>query len=159
MVKRLPAMQETWVWLLGREDPLEKEMATHSSIFAWKIPLTEEPGGLQFMGSQRVRHDWMTSLSLSFHSNIKHNKILRYKFNLGCERSLCCKPHVMDQRHWRRQINGEVPHYLWTGRINTVKMLILLKCIQCISYQDSNYIFCKTRKNFWNSYGTTDALE
>ena len=50
------------------------------------------------------------------------------------------------------------PHFL-TGRINTVKMLILLKCIQCISYQDSNYIFCKTRKNFWNSYGTTDALE
>ena len=60
MVKRLPAMQETWVWLLGREDPLEKEMATHSSIFAWKIPLTEEPGGLQFMGSQRVRHDLAT---------------------------------------------------------------------------------------------------
>ena len=57
LVKNLPAMQETWVWFLGQEDPLEKEMATHSSIFAWKIPLTEEPGGLQFMGSQRVRHD------------------------------------------------------------------------------------------------------
>ena len=56
-VKRLPAMQETWIRPLGREDPLEKEMSTHSSILAWKIPWTEELGGLQSMGSQRVRHD------------------------------------------------------------------------------------------------------
>ena len=56
-VKNLPAMQETWVPSLGGEDPLEKEMATHSSILAWKIPWTEEPGRLQSMGSQRVRHD------------------------------------------------------------------------------------------------------
>ena len=53
-------MQETWIQLLGREDPLEKEMATHSSILAWEIPWTEEPGGLQFMGSQRVRGDLAT---------------------------------------------------------------------------------------------------
>ena len=57
MVKRLPATRETRVRSLGREDPLEKETATHSSILAWKIPWTEEPGGLQSMGSQRVRHD------------------------------------------------------------------------------------------------------
>ena len=56
-LKRLPAMQETWVWSLGREDALEKEMATHSSIPAWRIPWTEEPGGLQSTGSQRVGHD------------------------------------------------------------------------------------------------------
>ena len=56
MVKNLPIMQETQVQSLGQEDPLEKEMATHSSILAWKIPWTEEPGGLQSMGSQRVRH-------------------------------------------------------------------------------------------------------
>ena len=49
--------QETWVWSLGWEDPLEKEMATHSSILAWRIPWTEEPGGLQSMGTQSVRHD------------------------------------------------------------------------------------------------------
>ena len=55
-------MQETWVQSLGQEDPLEKEMATHSSIHAWKIPWTEEPGGLQSMGSQRVGQDWATSL-------------------------------------------------------------------------------------------------
>ena len=56
-LKRLPAMQETWVRSLGQEDPLEKEMATHSSILAWRIPWTEEPGGLQSMGSQRVRNN------------------------------------------------------------------------------------------------------
>ena len=58
-------MQETRVQSLGQEDPLEKEMATHSSTLAWKIPRTEERGRLQSMGSQRVRHDWVTSLSLS----------------------------------------------------------------------------------------------
>ena len=63
-LKRLPAMWETWVQSLGREVPLEKEMAIHSCILAWRIPRTEEPGGLQFMGSQRVGHDWVTSLSL-----------------------------------------------------------------------------------------------
>ena len=57
MVKRLHAMWETWVQSLGWEDPLEKKMATHSSILAWKIPQTEKPGRLQFMGSQRVRHN------------------------------------------------------------------------------------------------------
>ena len=67
MVKRLPTMQETWVRSLGWEDPLEKGMATYlsdlaaaaaaASILAWRIPWTEEPGGLQSMGSQRVRHD------------------------------------------------------------------------------------------------------
>ena len=56
-VKRLPTVRETRVRSLGREDPLAKEMATHSSTLAWKIPWTEEPGRLQSMGSQRVRHD------------------------------------------------------------------------------------------------------
>ena len=65
MVKCLPTMQETWVRSLGWEDPLEKEMATHSSTLAWRIPWTEDPGRLQSMGSQRVGHDWVTSLSLS----------------------------------------------------------------------------------------------
>ena len=56
-VKNLPAMQETWVRSLGWEDPLEEEMATHSSILAWEIPRTEEPGGLQSTGLQRFGHD------------------------------------------------------------------------------------------------------
>ena len=57
MVKNLSAMRETWVRSLGSEDPLEKGMATHSSILAWRSPWTEEPGELQSMGSQRVGHD------------------------------------------------------------------------------------------------------
>ena len=57
LIKNLPAMQETWVQSLGREDALEKEMATHSNILAWKSPWTQEAGGLQSMGSQRVGHD------------------------------------------------------------------------------------------------------
>ena len=56
LVNNLPALQETWVRSPGWEDPLEKEMATHSSILAWRIPWTEEPGGLQSVGSQRVGH-------------------------------------------------------------------------------------------------------
>ena len=62
MVKHLPTMRETWVQSLGWEDLLEKEMATHSSILAWKIPWMEDPGRLQSMGSQRVKHHWATSL-------------------------------------------------------------------------------------------------
>ena len=62
-VKNLPAMRETRVRSLDQEGPLEKGMATHSSILAWRIPCTEEPGGLQSMGSQRVRHDCATTLT------------------------------------------------------------------------------------------------
>ena len=65
MVKCLPTMQETRVQSLGQEGPLEKEMATHSSILVWRIPWTEEPGELQSMGSQRVWHYWATSLYTS----------------------------------------------------------------------------------------------
>ena len=72
-LKRLPAMQETWVRSLGWEDPLEKEMATHSSILAWRIPWMEEPGGLQSTGSQRVGHDWATSLHFRFLCMLSQN--------------------------------------------------------------------------------------
>ena len=60
MVKNLSAMWETWAQSLVQEDSLKKAVATHSSTFAWRIPWTEEPGRLQFMGSQRVGHDWTT---------------------------------------------------------------------------------------------------
>ena len=62
-VKNPPTMRETWVWSLGWDEPLEEGMATHSSILAWRIPWTEEPGGIQSMGSQRVRHNWATKHS------------------------------------------------------------------------------------------------
>ena len=73
-----PAVRETWVWSLGCEDHLEKEMAAHSSILAWKISWTEEPGGLQSMGSQRVGHDWATDTYLtrsSSHSSLVAQRV------------------------------------------------------------------------------------
>ena len=72
MVKCLPTMQETWVQSLGQEDLLEKEMATHSSVLAWRIPGTAEPGRLQSMGSQRVIHDWVTSLTQTLNNWGRH---------------------------------------------------------------------------------------
>ena len=68
LVKNLPAVQETQGWSLGREDPLEKEMATRSSTLAWRIPWTEEPGKLQSMGPQRVGHDYATNFHFHKHS-------------------------------------------------------------------------------------------
>ena len=82
-------MQETQVWFLGREDPLKKEMATHSSILAWRIPWTEEHSRLQSMGSQRVGHDWATSLSLSiisFRVRLTLSSSIPPIFSLGCSR-------------------------------------------------------------------------
>ena len=64
LIKSLLAMWETQVWSLSEEDSWEKKMATHSSIFAWRIPQTEEPGGLQSMGSRRVGHNWVTNTSI-----------------------------------------------------------------------------------------------
>ena len=66
MVKHLPTMREIQVQSLGQEDPLEKEMATHSSTLAWRIPWTEEHGKLQSMGSQIVGHDWLFTFSKNF---------------------------------------------------------------------------------------------
>ena len=68
MVRYLPAMRETWVWSLDWEDPLEKGMTTYSSILAWRIPWTEEPGELQPMGLQRVGQDWATNTGVCAHA-------------------------------------------------------------------------------------------
>ena len=87
-LKHLPAMWETWVQSLGREDPLEKEMATHSSILAWRIPWTEEPGGLQSMGLQsRTRLSDFTSLHFtSLHFTSLHEGL--YNNNVSCLRTV-----------------------------------------------------------------------
>ena len=84
--KHLPPMWETRAQLLGQEDPLEKEMAIHSSILAWRIPWTEKPSRLQSMGSQRVGHDWATSLSFTFlfytiGSYLIQHTIIKYWWN------------------------------------------------------------------------------
>ena len=71
MIKDLPAMQKTWVQYLLWEDPLKKGMATHSGILAWRTPWTEEPGRLQSIGSQRVRHDWSDSTHAYIHMDFQ----------------------------------------------------------------------------------------
>ena len=98
MVKNMPAMQETQVQSLGGEDPLEKGMATHSSILAWRIPRTEEPGGLQSIGSQRVRHDWEThthkdKIHTKFQSLIQNKNV-----KLWCRSSPFCRELVYAAR-------------------------------------------------------------
>ena len=75
-------MQETWVWSLGQGDPLEKEMATHSNVLAWRILWTEEPGGLWSIGSQRVRHDWVTNTFIS-----------HFQFSLVAQSCPTLQPH------------------------------------------------------------------
>ena len=69
----LPAVQETWVQFLGQEDPLEEDMATYSSILAWRIPWTEEAVGLQSMGSQRIRHD--SAAKQKYKKNVRHKAV------------------------------------------------------------------------------------
>ena len=89
MVKNLPAVQETWVRSLGQEDPLEKETAAHSSVLAWEIPWTEEPGRLQSMGSQESTERPSAQTLICFVTLV--NKLLSSSlFTLGCYlRSLC----------------------------------------------------------------------
>ena len=140
-LKRLPAMQETWVRSLGWEDPLEKEMATHSSILAWRIPWTEEPGGLQSTGSQRVGHDWATSLTHSLLSSrlgpcnkrqINKKKIrekgisiyihtgkLREWVTQRDNLELGLKYHLSiykERRVWGRPVKGRWPGKVWKTR-------------------------------------------
>ena len=81
-VKNLPAMQETQVRSLGWENPLEKGLATHSCILAWRIPRTEKPGGLQSMGSQRVRCDWATNTNATEETKGKEIKIKEMEHQL-----------------------------------------------------------------------------
>ena len=89
LVKSLPAMWETWVQSLGLEDALEEGMATHSSFLAWRIPRTEEPGGLQSMGSQRVGHVWVTkhSTHVCVGMSISSRKEFRIEGFLSCIKS------------------------------------------------------------------------
>ena len=74
MVKNIPAMWKTQVQSLGKEDPLERRMATHSSVLAWIIPWTEEPGGLQSMGLDMVRHDWENELKIVYPKKLHQRK-------------------------------------------------------------------------------------
>ena len=112
MVKRLPTMQETQVRSLGREDPLEKEIATHSSTLAWKIPWMEEPGRLQSMGSQRVRHDWVTSLHFTYMEVIVCLNTLYKNSNILHWFYLDCSPQFKRESfavflYWRKYLSSK----------------------------------------------------
>ena len=125
-------MQETWVQSLGQEAPLEKEMAPHSSTLAWKIPWVEEPGRVQSMGSQRVRHDWATSLHLlwqSTYDKIYHlNHFKMYSSEALSLLVVLCTHHHHPSREsfhlpklmdwaflgsWQSQVQGEVSRSRW----------------------------------------------
>ena len=99
-VKNLPAKQKTWVRSPGMEDPLEKGMATHSSILAWRIPWTEEPGGLQFMGSQTAGHNWVT---FTHWANGKSWDIFFLPI-IYCEFSLITGLRVIESTGYRQRI-------------------------------------------------------
>ena len=109
-------MQEMQVWSLGQEDPLEKEMETHSSIFAWKISWTEEPGGLPFMGLQRVGHDWLSAHTCTHTHNYTH--VYPNCLTSSGIKSLMClqrkSQHHLQQagKQWQRSLHdySHIPH-------------------------------------------------
>ena len=127
MVKNSPAIQETWVQSLGWEDPLKKGMATHSSILAWRIPWTEEPDRLQFMGSQRVRHDWAT-FTFDINTCMVPVKIV----NNGCSGMGVFWGVVKMSRSW-----------LWWQLHNCVN---ILKCIDLCKTLNGQIIRCYLKK-------------
>ena len=115
-VKNLPAVQETQVQSLAQEDLLEKEIATYSSILAWKISRTEEPGGLQSMGSQRVRHNWTINTYLNYGGGNEDNgdllqKVLGTHCYTQCPQP-CSRPPLT--QHLRRRLL-DTPRQVWVG--------------------------------------------
>ena len=114
MIKCLSTIQETWVQSLGWDDPLEKEMAIHSSTIAWKFPWTEEPGRIQSMGSQRVGHDWATSLSLSLYGREKQQTLRLNKYPLKGTLSIL--------KNWFQKRDSKV-HGSWCDSLQNTLLL------------------------------------
>ena len=123
-------MQKMWIQLLGQEDPLEKAMAPHSSTLAWKIPWMEEPGRLRSMGSLRVRHDWVTSLSL---------------FTFTLEKEMATHSSVLA---WRIQGTGEPGGYrLWVTQSRTrLKWLSIAYHSIWVQSLCSEHLFCPYKR-------------
>ena len=149
-------MRETWVRSLGQEDPLEKEMATHSSILAWRIPWTEEPGGLQPMGSQRVGHDWATSLTyLEFNKYLLIITALIFlpsvlffsTFILKVQRRQWQHTPVLlpGNSHGRRSLVGCSPWGRWGS--DTTERLPFHFSLSCIGEGNGNPLQCSCLEN------------
>ena len=158
-VKNSPALQETGVWSLGWEDPLEKGMATHSSILAWRIPWTEDPSGLQSMGSQRVGHNWVpnTHTRTHTHTHTHHHWIV-----LG----LPLVGHLWNRTHQLLLINTvknltddkesiSVNPKSWIGHLTN---FISKYCKLIKSVENNIKIFMHPHTHFINSYHFTPYL-
>ena len=134
-LKNLPALGETWVRSLSREDPLEKGMAAHSNMLAWRIPWTEEPGKLQSMGSQRVGHDWETSTTIIITTTTKTMKhqhwilcLILFPVSLACVRAksyqscpALCDP--MDYSLPGSSVHGILRQEYWSGLPQSDRLL------------------------------------
>ena len=127
-VKRLPTRRETRFQSLGGEDPLEKEMATHSRIPAWKIPWTEEPGRLQSMGSQRVRHNWATSLSLSFFRRMTNKTLISGFIHSPCP--LVLVPYICTLIFWELILSLPCQSLLLAPSPTSHSLIIRLETVQ-----------------------------
>ena len=121
-VKCPPEMWETRVWSLGQEDPLEKEMATHSSILAWRIQWTEEPSRLQSTGLQKVRHEWATSLTFTIG---QWAQMKQTSFEPSGFFSLCV--HV-SLYVYSTFLNATLTTFLWGREIHCVALVTSLVC-------------------------------
>ena len=135
-VKHLPSMWETWVWSLGQEDPLEKGMAVHSSILAWRISQTEEPGRLQPMGSQRVRHcSWNLIIVYLISMEIlpklhKPRRELFFLKKLGIHT-------ILHEDNWKI-LHKDILNWLWW--LKSKGRVIYKSCQKATSEQNHNYI-------------------
>ena len=132
MVKHLPTMCETQVRSLGGEDPLEKKMATHSSTLAWKIPWTEEPSGPQCMGSQRVGHDWATSLHFTDSMDMSWSRIWKM---------------VSNREPWSAVVHGAAKTWTWLKRLNNSN---------CGAWKHSGMCF-QAERSLWDSPGEVNS--
>ena len=128
-------MQEKQIWSLGQEEPLEKQMATHSSILAWRIPWTEEPGELQSMGLKRVSHDWGTNTHTHTHTHTPAYLILLIFLPVILILALS---HPVQRFAWC------TPHIIWISRVTVCSVDILLSQFWTSSMSSSNccFLFC-----------------
>ena len=156
MVKNLPVMKETWVQSLGREDPLEKGMATHSSILAWTIAWTEGPGGLQSVGFQRVRFDWVTNTFI-FHIAIVVQLLSRVQlFATSC--TAACQAFLSTTNSWSLLKLMFIELVMPSNHLILCRPLLLLPSIfPSIGVFSNQLVLCIRWPEYW-SFSSASVL-